>query len=66
MGMIEIRRTPKDPWYSETVLAENWGDALPGTSLACTLKSGQINVFFQHHDYSLCLYEHRDGKWNSK
>lgn len=66
MAITEVRRTPKNPWYSETVLPKNWGDALPGTALACTLTSGNIKVFFQHHDYSICLYEHDNGTWYSR
>ncbi|KAB8298313.1 hypothetical protein EYC80_002042 [Monilinia laxa] len=65
-GIIEIRRTPKDPWHTETVLPENWGDQLPGTSLACTIKSGQIKVFCQYHDYSIHLYESQDSKWHDR
>jgi len=62
-GIIEIRRTPKHPWHTETVLPEKFGDQLPGASLACTIKSGNIKIFFQHHDYSIRLYESQDNKW---
>jgi len=66
MTITEIRRTPKDPWHTEVVLPKNWGDALPGTALACTISQGNIKVFFQHHDYSICLYEHNQGAWYAR
>jgi len=65
-AVTEIRRKPKDPWYSETILPENWGDALPGSSLACTLTTDQIQVFFQDHKYNICLYEHLKGTWYAR
>lgn len=65
-GIVEIRRTPKDPWHSEVVLPENWGDALPGTSLACIIEDGMIQVFFQDHDYNICMYENKSNKWTSR
>jgi hypothetical protein len=64
--ITEIRRTPSGAWYTETVLPENWGDALPGTSLACTISYKSIKVFFQDHDYNICLYEHSEGKWHAR
>lgn len=66
MGMVEIRRTPKDPWHTETILPEKWGEELPGTSLDCTISSGKIRMFFQHHDYSIRLFENQDNKWHGK
>ncbi|KAI9641738.1 hypothetical protein NHQ30_009594 [Ciborinia camelliae] len=66
LGIVEIRRTPKDPWHTESVLPEKWGDQLPGTSLACALKSGNIKVFYQRHDYSIVLFENQDNKWNDR
>ncbi|TGO51814.1 hypothetical protein BCON_0154g00340 [Botryotinia convoluta] len=66
MGMVEIRRTPKDPWHTETILPEQWGEELPGSSLDCTISSGKIRIFFQHHDYSIRLFENQDNKWHDR
>nr|ACR43470.1 developmental-specific protein Ssp1 [Sclerotinia minor] len=66
MGIVEIRRTPKDPWHTETVLSGKWGDELPGTALACVVGNGKIKVFLQHHDYSIVLYENQDNTWHDR
>jgi hypothetical protein len=66
-AITEIRRTPKGAWYTEKILPQNWGDALPGTDLACTISNGLIKVFFQDHDYNIALYEHLSSSgWHSE
>ncbi|PQE04601.1 fucose-specific lectin protein [Rutstroemia sp. NJR-2017a BBW] len=65
-AITEIRRTPKGAWYTETILPQNWGDALPGTDLACTISNGVIKVFFQDHEYNIALYEHKNGAWDKR
>lgn len=65
-AITEIRRTPKGAWNTETLLPQNWGDALPGTDLACTISNGSIKVFFQDHDYNIAMYESRDSVWHDR
>jgi len=64
--ITEIRRAPKDPWYSETVLPQKFGEALPGASLAVTIVQGAIQLFFQDHDQNIILYENLGSEWVDK
>lgn len=57
--IVEIRRTPKDPWYVENVMTEKFGEALLGTSLALDIADKNIKVpllFSPHIHICSCVH----------
>ncbi|KAF7596818.1 protein kinase ssp1 [Aspergillus hancockii] len=65
LQVTEIRRIPKSPWYTETVLPENT-QALPGTDLASSIVSGTIDLYYQDHGGNINHWVSQDSKWIDK
>ncbi|KAE8352508.1 hypothetical protein BDV28DRAFT_157833 [Aspergillus coremiiformis] len=65
LQITEIRRTPKSPWHTETVLPENTL-ALPGTDLACSIVSGFIDLYYQDHDGNVNHWINQNNQWNDE
>lgn len=63
LQITEIRRTPKSPWKTETVLPENTL-ALPGTDLASSIVKGTIDLYYQDHQENINHWVSQDSKWH--
>ncbi|KAJ1711539.1 hypothetical protein AFGD_008259 [Aspergillus flavus] len=65
LQITEIRRTPKSPWNTETVLPENTL-ALPGTDLASSIVKGTIDLYYQDHQENINHWISQDSKWHDE
>lgn len=63
--ITEIRRTPKSPWYTETVLPKS-SLPLPGTDIACTIANNTISLYYQDHNKNIKYWLNQDNKWTGK
>ncbi|KAE8139373.1 hypothetical protein BDV38DRAFT_291441 [Aspergillus pseudotamarii] len=63
--ITEIRRTPKSPWNTETVLPENTL-ALPGTDLASSIVKGTIDLYYQDHKENVNHWVSQDSQWHDE
>lgn len=61
----EIRRTPKSPWYTETVLPDS-SLALPATDIACTIANKTISLYYQDHDMNIKHWLNENNTWSGK
>ncbi|KNG88219.1 hypothetical protein ANOM_004597 [Aspergillus nomiae NRRL 13137] len=65
LQITEIRRVPKSPWYTETVLPESVL-ALPGTDLASSIVKGTIDLYYQDHGQNINHWVSQDNTWHDK
>ena len=65
LQITEIRRVPKSPWYTETVLPESVL-ALPGTDLASSIVKGTIDLYYQDHEENINHWVSQDSSWHGK
>ena len=65
LQITEIRRTPRSPWNTETVLPENTL-ALPGTNLASSIVKGTIDLYYQDHQQNVNHWVSQDNQWHGK
>ncbi|KAE8315972.1 hypothetical protein BDV41DRAFT_574352 [Aspergillus transmontanensis] len=65
LQITEIRRTPKSPWKTETVLPEKTL-ALPGTDLASSIVKGTIDLYYQDHQENVNHWVSQDSQWHDE
>ncbi|KAE8381728.1 hypothetical protein BDV26DRAFT_64350 [Aspergillus bertholletiae] len=65
LQITEIRRTPKSPWNTETVLPEITL-ALPGTELASSIVTGTIDLYYQDHAGNVNHWVSQDSHWQDE